>query len=113
LTNPRRSGPTALSRTVVRDADGTAWHIWEVRPKLAERRRMLDRRAFPRPTPDRRVSADERPMAWATAPEGWLVFQSTHVRRRLAPVPAGWEWMNEKALRTLLASAVISRRRKS
>ena len=38
--------------------------------------------------------------------EGWLVFESTQEKRRLAPVPSDWETMPIEALVSLCAKAV-------
>ena len=37
---------------------------------------------------------------------GWLIFSSGSLRRRLAPVPEGWHERTDEELRALLASAV-------
>src|SRR5438270_13815098 len=37
--------------------------------------------------------------------EGWLVFESTHEKRRLAPVPADWETLPFERLIALCRSA--------
>lgn len=37
--------------------------------------------------------------------EGWLVFDSSHEKRRLAPVPADWETLSNEALAELCAKA--------
>lgn len=34
---------------------------------------------------------------------GWLAFESAHERRRLAPIPAEWEELDDEGLRILLA----------
>lgn len=65
------------------DDMGTVWDVWEVRPAHVERR-----------TP-----------ALAFGPhlqEGWLAFQSGDDRRRLAPIPSGWQQLGVAELRALL-----------
>ena len=41
---------------------------------------------------------------------GWLTFESGDRKRRLAPIPSGWELMPDDSLRALLASATDARR---
>jgi hypothetical protein len=38
--------------------------------------------------------------------EGWLAFQAGQERRRLAPVPLGWEQLDESALEQLCQAAM-------
>jgi hypothetical protein len=83
----------------VLDAAGVAWQVWEVRPSWAGRT-----------TPAKGV-----PSVGATRPSlaphlegGWLAFQSARgERRRIVPIPAGWETLDEPGLRLLLARADV------
>lgn len=88
------------------DVSGGEWQAWEVYPSMAERRINRERR-----TPVR----DERPRRQRDAPrvgvhdelrDGWLAFRSADERRRLAPIPPGWQLFPETGLRILLASAL-------
>jgi hypothetical protein len=36
---------------------------------------------------------------------GWLAFESKHDRRRLAPIPEGWDTFDASALERLCAAA--------
>lgn len=105
------------------DANGDPWQVWAVHPALPDRRSGGDRRAGMRRDPaqerrrgpDRRIRDIGRPPAVAGAlADGWLCFQPAHddgaLRRRLAPVPTGWEQSPESALRALLAQAVVAAR---
>ena len=79
-----------MSHRVVTDPSGVSWQVWAVHPTLREGVRTL-------------------------APEyqnGWLAFERVEERvgepvekRRLAPVPAGWETAPEAAVLALLADA--------
>ena len=51
------------------DREGKSWRVWYTRPRLAE---VLSR----------------LPLEWK---EGWLTFECDGDKRRLAPVPRGWE----------------------
>jgi hypothetical protein len=91
-------------RTFV-DEQGRSWEVWEVHPEIVERRLNEDRRSVPRQTADRRQHVDIR---FRMAPElrhGWLAFQSDVERRRLAPIPEGWERLNDEDLQLLVRTA--------
>lgn len=94
---------------------GVLWQVWSVIPgmrKDGERRRGRDRRS-PEPVflyrgPDRRKAADRRSTAVtvsAAFAAGWLVFQAPSERRRLAPIPAGWDALSSDGLARLCERA--------
>ena len=60
------------------DADGEEWQAWDVFPSTDVRRTLVG---------------------------GWLTFQSSREKRRLAPVPLYWMSADEDELRRLLQSA--------
>jgi hypothetical protein len=107
-----------------RDDGGTEWTVWEVRPGqivigASERRAGHDRRVAPAPDPvierrrgrDRRVEA--RQVATGLGSDlagGWLAFQAGAVRRRLAPVPDGWDRMSDAELVALCGRAATAAR---
>jgi hypothetical protein len=72
-----------------------------------------DRRVAARPIdfPDRRAAGGGRPRRRVLTPgyeRGWLAFQvqgDERVRRRLAPIPSGWEGMSDAELAALCARA--------
>ena len=43
--------------------------------------------------------------------EGWLTFESALEKRRLAPIPEGWDELDEEALARLCDGAVFVRER--
>jgi hypothetical protein len=105
-------------RTFV-DTGGRRWEVWLVTPAAAERRRA-DRRAagggpgaddFPgfsdrRRTPERRKSLFRRTVEVASEySDGWLCFEGDGEKRRLAPVPKGWNEAGPDRLATWLQSA--------
>ena len=67
--------------------DGETWLVWDT------------------------VPASERLLS--NFPEGWLTFQKGDERRRLMPIPKGWENSTSIALRTYLARAEPVARRQS
>jgi hypothetical protein len=105
-----------------RDQTGTEWTVWAVRPqhetaRHLERRQLADRRASAAPSPiiERRGGGTDRRRRLAGRgivvhhPEGWLTFQAGTARRRLSPIPDGWDEGSDADLAHLLASAEAAR----
>lgn len=92
------------------DVQGNRWTVWEVYPRLTERRLMRERRALRRGTVERRHVLVGRPTMPRQILAGWLAFQSRHERRRVTPVPDDWEDLGERELRALLAQSQLSSR---
>ena len=102
-----------------RDSTGSEWRAFDVRPNDSDRRRGVDRRVATasdpiierRKTPERRVRASggyDTGSRHAFQPgfeRGWLCFECGAVRRRLAPIPAGWESCTESELADYLERA--------
>jgi hypothetical protein len=99
------------------DTTGRRWEVWLVTPAAAERRKA-DRRASAsgsadsayesdrRRTPERRRGTFRRAVTVASEySDGWLCFESEGEKRRLAPVPGGWEEAGPDRMSTLLQSA--------
>lgn len=66
-------------------SDGTVWNVWNVVPTLA--------------------AASTRLSVQAGMADGWLCFECPTSKRRLFPVPAGWEQWPDDALERTLAGA--------
>jgi hypothetical protein len=66
------------------DNEEQVWDVWEVTTPTAASRRIL-------------VQAELQ--------AGWLAFQCGEQRRRLAPLPAGWDEMTDHALLDLIEQA--------
>ena len=78
--------------------DGRAWTVWVVLPSPRDRGTRLDPNAAPRES---------------LGPEyarGWLAFVTRAERRRLAPIPIGWEEMTVAGLERLCRVASVVRR---
>ncbi len=105
-----------------RDAFGLDWIVWAVQPQLGERRSGTERRSGRdrRADPTRRratAAADRRRLAERRVvhrprvfipgfEQGWLCFEAAGQRRRLAPIPSGWEQCDEQALEGYCRRAV-------
>ncbi|HEV2017895.1 MAG TPA: hypothetical protein VGQ98_06245 [Gemmatimonadaceae bacterium] len=99
------------------DSKGKRWEVWLITPAAAERRKA-DRRASSggsaayrgeldrRRTPERRRGPFRRSAAVASEfSNGWLCFEGEGEKRRLAPVPPGWEEAGPDRLSTWLQAA--------
>jgi hypothetical protein len=112
-------------RTFV-DDDGTPWNVWDVRPQWADRRQGGERRVVnvdddsiidPPVLERRRQRVDRRQqesdglrrvkLAGGLS-AGWLIFQSAEQRRRLSPIPAGWEEVPAGQLADMCSRAISS-----
>ena len=89
------------------DEDGAVWAVWDVRP-LADAQALDPRLAAPLRAGSGIVPEMNRVMA-----EGWLCFESVAGKRRLAPIPPGWDSCSPADLVRLCASASAARRRGS
>lgn len=109
-------GPGVSYRTFI-DSTGKRWEVWLVTPAAAERRRV-DRRAGAaaaesssglterRNAPDRRKAPFRRTIAVASEySQGWLCFESEGEKRRLTPVPPGWDEAGPDRMSTWLQAA--------
>ena len=54
---------------------------------------------------ERRVRKEVRVVVPPELQEGWLAFQNTDERRRLAPIPDNWSALDDDALLALLEKA--------
>lgn len=85
----RAESPHAAVATPVRrqftDDDGATWAAWAVHPD--GRRRLASAR----------LAGDLQ--------RGWLTFECGTSKRRLSPIPAGWEHLDDPGLRALLRQA--------
>ena len=101
-------------RTFV-DRDGAYWQVWDSQPSKVERRMCADDRRhlahFPwggserRSGRDRRTTNQRRITLSEGYGRGWLTFESLVEKRRLVPIPSGWEEADNSALRALCERA--------
>jgi hypothetical protein len=90
-----------MAHRKVRDRYGHEWDVWEVNPAAADRRaRELN------PTVERRrKDAGLMGRLSDRLRDGWLAFQSAQEKRRLAPIPDGWESLSDAEILMLLDRA--------
>ena len=83
-----------------KDPAGVEWRVWEVIPSKAG--------VGTSPRTQSRTSLSSTPYA-----NGWLCFESGSEKRRLAPIPDGWENRSPAEIADLLqqATRVTSRAR--
>ena len=89
------------------DSKLTTWEVWDVEPSRAERRtNATDPRRAPRTSGQRRRAEDRaRVRIHSDLAHGWLAFESKHDKRRLTPIPTGWEALDPVALEQLCEQA--------
>jgi hypothetical protein len=89
------------------DSKQTTWEVWDVEPGHAERRgRPRDRRRSARTSGERREVEDRSRVRISSGlAHGWLAFESKHDKRRLSPIPIGWEALDASALEQLCEQA--------
>jgi len=76
-----------------KDKKGIQWRVWDVYPG-------------PRASGPSRVADGElRTFPHKDLDEGWLCFESTTEKRRVAPIPNGWEFMEVATLEDICARA--------
>lgn len=89
-----------------RDDRGQSWQVCNVQPTYVERRSGVERRRTLRPDAiDRRVRRQHRMIVAPRFRTGWLIFESRHERRRLGPIPPGWEGCADEELCAMLRDA--------
>jgi hypothetical protein len=87
------------------DSKQVSWNVWDVYPALGDRRTSgVDRREYRRETEDRRTAFNAARLSPELA-QGWLAFQSPQERRRLVPIPRGWEALDPMSLERLCQAA--------
>ncbi len=76
-----------------KDAEGTTWQVWTVTADVL----------------DKRTAAEDYMRDWQ---DGWLCFEHSGARKRLAQFPADWESMPDDKLQLLLEQAQAVKQRK-
>jgi len=79
------------------DSSGVEWRVWEVYPLAATETLTAALTTFS--------------LKNTTYAEGWLCFESSSEKRRLAPIPRGWECRDQTVLEELRDQATPVRLR--
>jgi hypothetical protein len=99
------------------DSTGAEWQVWDVVPRLSERRdERQDRRVEIKAIPfaDRRQSAVKseprrsavrRALRGGSYAHGWLCFEHKREKRRLAPIPGDWTVCSDERLEEYMRAA--------
>lgn len=102
------------------DEGGRGWQVWATVPESPREERIFEQSARLLADAQEREpeKARGRRAGRATAPagrfspgreHGWLTFMSGEEKRRLSPVPEGWETAPEAELAAWLAKAEVAR----
>ena len=93
-------------RTFV-DSTGAEWQVWDIVPRLSERRsddhtdrrhEVIPIRFADRREDNRRLTQTRRSVLRGTYAHGWLCFDSAREKRRLSPIPYDWTTCSEEKL---------------
>ena len=105
---PHDDARNPVTHRTFKDRQGRIWDVWQVHPSAAERRFVQRRtREEDRTDSSERRSGKERrtgaaKKARATIAEeftyGWLCFECVDEKRRLAPVPEGWDRADDETI---------------
>lgn len=117
-----RAREQSVTHRTFKDRQGRIWDVWQVHPSAAERR-FSQRRVFDEDRTDnseRRSGSDRRlrerdaraPVA-AEFAYGWLCFETVGEKRRLAPVPEGWDRADDEMIEQWCCVAKPAVRRKT
>jgi hypothetical protein len=89
-----------MAHRILLDTQGIEWQVWAVVPTVALREMGVH-------LSESHAALDHEMR------DGWLAFQAHVERRRLVPIPAGWDTVTDDELRELLsrAASVANRRR--
>jgi len=96
-----------MPHCTLKDSRGFIWEVWDVEPSRAERRQEPSPGDPPYQGPERRRGSDgvARVRLSGEYAQGWLAFESPTERRRLTPIPEGWERLDDAGLEALLSEA--------
>ena len=112
-----------MTHRTFKDRQGKIWDVWQVHPSAAERR-FTQRRTNVEQRSDeverrsgleRRLGEikDSRAPVAAEFAYGWLCFETIGEKRRLAPVPEGWDRADDETIEQWCCVAKPAARRKT
>lgn len=103
-----------MSYRLFEDSTGTGWQVWDIVPRLEERRnvagadRRVDIQVIPfadRRQSPRRIATLRRSLLRGSYASGWLCFESRKEKRRLSPIPDDWTTCDDETLESYLSDA--------
>lgn len=83
-----------------RDSTGVEWRVWEVFPSKTSPLTSAE-------------SASRTSLMGSAFANGWLCFESPSEKRRLAPIPPGWEDSGPRQMEELWKTATVVAPRRS
>lgn len=104
-----------MSYRLFEDSKGTEWQVWDVVPRLEERRataqtdRRVDIKVIPfadRRRTSRRIAQSRRALLRGNYAHGWLCFESKREKRRLSPIPDDWTTCDDETIEHYLRDGV-------
>lgn len=95
-----------MTHRTIRDPSGEAWDVWQVEPLMWDVTLGSESDGARADAPDIAAPSFLDP----ALANGWLCFESRIERRRLAPIPRGWERMTDAELHALCAWATVVHR---
>ena len=76
------------------DSTGVEWRVWEVFPAISAATTSSE-------------SLSQASLKNTAFANGWLCFESPKEKRRLAPIPPGWEFREDPLLEQLRDQATV------
>lgn len=97
------------------DSTGREWQVWDVVPRLTERRHAeSDRRVDITPIAhadrrrdERRLHSTHRAVLRGSYAHGWLCFDNGDAKKRLSPIPNDWTVCDDDTLEAYLRAADV------
>ena len=86
-------------------SNGTRWQAWDVIPYAGERRGQSGLQTDARPLVERRTKHEPRVHIEEGFEHGWLAFETAGEKRRLHPIPVGWQECTDVELIALCEAA--------
>jgi hypothetical protein len=83
-----------------KDEKQITWEVWDVHPGEVDRRLRSDREVSSGTLSVVRAAGPGRELA-----RGWLCFESHEAKRRLWPIPSGWDRLDDAQLAELCSRA--------
>ena len=87
------------------DSAGTEWKVWDVIPSWVREQEEGAGEDQEGPAPPRKSGVDRSLLLTPGLEQGWLCFECDSEKRRLTPIPAGWDQHSDQELEALCEAA--------